>query len=124
MAKQGVFGKYILSKADGSPVDESACYFVLRLDTDPAARKAARVYAENCSNEKLAEGLLRCLDWLDDPPPCNCGGRDRDIICPFHDGGFFGHPVWQHGGPAPKSASPDGRCAEKREMEIRRCCGT
>ncbi len=98
-AEQGVFPKYTISKSDGSPVDASACYFVLRLDEDPAARAAMRTYAVACGNEQLAEGINRCLDWLDDPPVCTCsGGRDSDEMCLFHDGGFLGHPVWTHGG--------------------------
>ncbi|KKM87477.1 hypothetical protein LCGC14_1268540 [marine sediment metagenome] len=97
--KRGVFGKYILSKADGSDVDCNACYFVLRLDEDPAAQEAMRVYAAKCGNRKLANDITRCLDWLDAPPVCTCGGgRDSDEICMFHDGGFFGHPVWRHEG--------------------------
>ena len=95
--RRGVYGKYVLGKADGSEVDPEATYFVLRLDTDKAARAAARTYAEQCGNEQLANGLLRCVDWLDEPPSCSCGGgRDSDVICPFHDGGFLGHPVWHH----------------------------
>ncbi|MEH2102548.1 MAG: hypothetical protein V7K76_22910 [Nostoc sp.] len=33
----GLFGKYIIQKADGTPIDPSAQYFVLRPDTDTAA---------------------------------------------------------------------------------------
>jgi hypothetical protein len=42
-----LYEKYRITKADGSPCDEKAQYFVLRLDTDPAARAAATTYA-NC----------------------------------------------------------------------------
>ena len=97
--KQGIYGKYKLEKADGSPVDPDACYFVLRLDTDEAARAAMRVYASKCGNEKLRDSITECVEWLDDPPGCTCGGgRDMDVTCPFHDGGMLGHPVWRHGG--------------------------
>ena len=41
----GLYGKYIIRKADGSRVDPKADYFVLRLDTDPAARRAALEYS-------------------------------------------------------------------------------
>lgn len=96
----GIRMKYKVQKADDTPVDPEACYFVLRLDKDPAARSAMRTYAEHCDNTELAEDITRCLDWLDAPPPCICGGgRDAGIHCPFHDGhGVRGHPVWRHGG--------------------------
>jgi hypothetical protein len=60
---KGLYGKYVITKADGSPVDPSADYFVLRLDTDPAARAAARTYARNMyyRNQVLADELeARC----------------------------------------------------------------
>ena len=60
---KGLYGKYIITKADGSPVDPNADYFVLRLDTDPAARHAARTYARNMydRNHALADELdARC----------------------------------------------------------------
>ncbi len=42
--------KYIISKADGSPVDETAVYYVLRLDKDTdlgvIARGAIMAYAK------------------------------------------------------------------------------
>lgn len=40
-----LFGKYFVEKTDGSPVDQEAEYFVMRVDTDPAAREALRSYA-------------------------------------------------------------------------------
>jgi hypothetical protein len=40
-----LFNKYKIKKGDGSPVDPSAQYFVLRIDTDPAARFAIVAYA-------------------------------------------------------------------------------
>lgn len=49
---QGLHGRYRITKIDGSPVDEGAEYFVLRLDPgcgDPAhaaaCRKAVMAYA-------------------------------------------------------------------------------
>ena len=49
----GLHGRYTVAKADGSPVDESAEYFVLRLDSggnDPAhiaaCRTAVMTYAD------------------------------------------------------------------------------
>lgn len=51
--------KYIVLKADGSPTDPEAVYFPLRLDNDPYAREAARVYADRIekTNPKLASDL-------------------------------------------------------------------
>jgi len=40
-----LFSKYHITKNDGSPVDPKAQYFVLRIDTDFAARAAVLVYA-------------------------------------------------------------------------------
>ena len=44
--QKGLYGKYVVQKADGSPIDPDAIYFVLRLDTDPAARFAMIAYAD------------------------------------------------------------------------------
>ena len=52
--REGLYGKYRISKADGSPVDPNADYFVLRLDTDPVARRAAREYSYMTVDRKLA----------------------------------------------------------------------
>jgi hypothetical protein len=43
---KGVYGKYCIEHADGSPIDPMAQYFVLRFDTDPAARIALKTYAD------------------------------------------------------------------------------
>lgn len=88
--KEGIYGKYILSKADGSDVDPEACYFVLRLDTDDAAIEAMRTYAKHCDNVTLAEEILECIVEIE-TPPCGC----REAHC-GHDKWF---PMrWQHGG--------------------------
>ncbi len=61
-----LFGKYIIQKADGSPVDSDAQYFVLRLDTDSAARRAALRYASIISPddpefaEEIFQWVIRC----------------------------------------------------------------
>ena len=55
--REGLYGKYRISKADGSPVDPNADYFVLRLDTDPVARRAAREYSYMTVDRKLALDL-------------------------------------------------------------------
>ena len=58
-------GKYIVTKASGKPTDPKACYFVLRLDTDPHARDAALTYALSVrkENQQLADDLH---DWLNE----------------------------------------------------------
>jgi len=63
---KGHYGKYIISKTDGSKVDPNADYFVLRLDKDPRARKAVLEYAKSIRLEdpKLYEDLLiRCMAY-------------------------------------------------------------
>jgi len=62
--------KYHLTKADGSPVDPQAIYFVLRLDEDPCARRALAVYADAVSvagNPNFGAELARILDLLERP---------------------------------------------------------
>lgn len=63
----GIYGKYRIEKTDGTPLDPKASYFVLRLDTDGAAREAMRTYAQEIRrrNPILAreiEALLKELD--------------------------------------------------------------
>jgi len=48
---KGWFLKYIIRKADGTPIDPNADYFVLRLDKDEHARKAALAYADSVETE-------------------------------------------------------------------------
>ena len=59
----GLYGKYKIEKADGSPVDPKAVYFTLRLDTDRHARAAIRAYVVSCREEQpeLAMDLERVL---------------------------------------------------------------
>jgi len=61
--KGGYEKRYIISKVNGKPTDPKADYFVLRLDTDPHARKALEVYADSVlrDNVKLAIDLVRHL---------------------------------------------------------------
>lgn len=40
-----LFDKYNITKTNGEPIDPNAQYFVLRVDTDPAARAAVLEYA-------------------------------------------------------------------------------
>jgi len=61
--QRGLYGKYRIEKADGSPVDPRAMYFTIRLDTDPFARAATRAYIEACREQEpdLARDLERLL---------------------------------------------------------------
>ncbi len=43
----GLKNKYIIKKTNGQPVSPEAQYFVLRLDKDPHAVKAALAYADS-----------------------------------------------------------------------------
>ena len=56
-----LFDKYVVTKTDGSRVDPDAQYFVLRLDTDPAARYAVMQYAAyvGASDPEFADALRR-----------------------------------------------------------------
>lgn len=91
MSEQGVFGKYIIKKADGSQLAPEACYFVLRLDTDYAARRAMGQYARSVrkTNEDLANDIEQCIDELE-RPSCGC----REAMCP-HEPLFSA--VWRVG---------------------------
>jgi len=52
-------GKYIIQKTDGTPVEESAWYFLLRIDKDPHARVGLLAYIESVRsvNPELAFDL-------------------------------------------------------------------
>lgn len=41
-----LYRKYDIKKTNGNPVSPNAQYFVLRIDTDPAARVALLAYAD------------------------------------------------------------------------------
>ena len=86
MDKRGIYGKYKIEKADGSPVDPKAIYFTLRLDTDKHARAAVRAYIESCRDEqpKLAQDLERILREMEKNQPqetpmnADEGGKSED----------------------------------------------
>ena len=66
MEPKGLYGKYIIQKADGEPVDPKAVYFTMRLDTDGHAREAVRAYIRSCREEQpeLAGDLEELLGKL------------------------------------------------------------
>lgn len=72
----GLFGKYVIRKRDGTPMDPQAAYFVLRVDGDAYARKAMRVYARavKAENPELAKDIARWL-W-NFAPGAACGCRE------------------------------------------------
>ncbi len=60
-----LYRKYIISKSDGSPVNPDAQYFVLRIDTDPAAQIALLAYADHVGAEDaLFAAQLRALVFI------------------------------------------------------------
>ncbi len=63
----GLYGKYIVARADGSMDNPNAQYFVLRIDTDPYARPALVAYADACEKEypKLARDLRQSLRFTE-----------------------------------------------------------
>jgi len=63
--KEGLYGKYALRKTDGSAIDPNADYFILRLDTDPVARKATIQYSYYCGDARLAKDLQTRISKYD-----------------------------------------------------------
>lgn len=57
------YEKYHIEKADGSPCDPNAKYFVLRFDKDPYARIALSAYAKAIQvvDPEFAEDIGRIL---------------------------------------------------------------
>lgn len=68
--KKGFYGKYIIKKADGTDINENADYFVLRLDKDRHARKAALAYADSIIDENpvLAKDLSTKISGYNNTP--------------------------------------------------------
>jgi len=62
--KRGLYGKYVVHRADGSSKPggkhESCLCFVLDLDHDPHAVPALRAYADSCE----ADGYVRLAEDL------------------------------------------------------------
>src|SRR5574341_885094 len=71
-----LFRKYDIKKADGSPTDPNAQYFVLRIDTDPAARSAVRNYAESIAriDPWFSEELLAWVSRYSEASNKACSG--------------------------------------------------
>jgi hypothetical protein len=62
-----LYRKYKVVKADETPTDCNAVYYVLRLDTDRNARIAARAYAEACkfTSPQLSGDLIALVDAIE-----------------------------------------------------------
>lgn len=65
--EKGLFGKYKIEKANGTPLDENARYFVLRYDKDPAALIALKAYMENTTNRALKMDLIVEISNIEQP---------------------------------------------------------
>lgn len=63
---KGLYDKYTVLKNSGA-TSPDAQYFVLRIDTDPNARKAARYYADlvRMTNPELADQLIEQLKFCE-----------------------------------------------------------
>lgn len=66
--QEGLYGKFIIRKADGTPIDSKAKYIVLRYDVDSkdgsASRHAIIAYARSIksSNPQFADDLLKEME--------------------------------------------------------------
>lgn len=60
-------GKYLICRLDGTPVEDQAGFFALKISTDPAAREALRRYAESVKryNPILARELVQLCNEHD-----------------------------------------------------------
>lgn len=73
--KRGLYGKYIITKSDGTPVNDRC--FVLKPDKDPAAVKALRAYAATTDDEQLRNDLYA---WVGVPESCDtCENNSWDM---------------------------------------------
>lgn len=76
----GLHGRYVISKADGSPVDPDAVYFVLRLDSGgsdhkhvAACRAALEAYGDKLDElehlPELKSDVYQLIDFAADTDP-------------------------------------------------------
>jgi len=59
-----IINKYRIEKTDGTPIDDDAEYFVLRIDNDPYAREALREYAR-CIEHINPSAWRELREWAD-----------------------------------------------------------
>ena len=55
--EEGLYDKFVVSRADGKPIDDKAEYFVLRLDNDDRAIQAVMWWAVQTRKSKLFDDL-------------------------------------------------------------------
>ena len=70
MDDKGYYKKFEIKRTDGQPLPENSEHFVLRLDSDQAAREAALFYARITGNCKLEHDLYAMFSnkrWQFDP---------------------------------------------------------
>lgn len=83
----GLYNKYAVTHADGSPTDPNAQYFVLRIDTDYAARWALSTYISSIQ-DRDPEFARQLAEWLEATPE-NSGNPQIDgmvtQIVPYKD---------------------------------------
>lgn len=60
-----LYRKYNITKTNGKPIDPDAQYFVLRIDTRPAARVALLVYAEQVEKDGEVEFACELRQWVE-----------------------------------------------------------
>lgn len=66
---QRLFGKYNVTKSDGTPTDPKAQYFVLRIDTDPAAMMALGFYAAVQPDHTFRDELHQWMNQIEARKP-------------------------------------------------------
>lgn len=64
---EALYNKYTVTHTDGSPTDPAAQYFVLRIDTDYAARWALSTYISSIQ-EREPEFAKQLAEWLESTP--------------------------------------------------------
>lgn len=80
MTQKGLYGKYTITKADGTPTDSYAQYFILRIDTDVHARRALSAYAislAKSANNAQLEGAI--WEWLEDTRGTPAGIKEEQV---------------------------------------------
>lgn len=69
-----LYHKYKVEKTNGEPVDPNAQYFVLRVDTDPAAQAAMLTYAAKMEQAGEVEFAEQIRDWIANLPAVKTAG--------------------------------------------------
>ena len=59
-----LYHKFIIQKSNGKPIDPLAQYFVLRIDTDHAARRAMLTYADEIAKQDDPAFANQITEWV------------------------------------------------------------